>query len=97
MEREDLPILCSSVWALTVCTPLQRCYAHNVGRSPPWLPNVEETFGIEKQLHEEPEIMDCHGDSEQSNNTELRILKTESAKMERSIVSTRDFRNGNLY
>ncbi|PVU89790.1 hypothetical protein BB561_005162 [Smittium simulii] len=28
--------------------------------------------------------MDCHGDSEQSSNSELRILEIESAKMERS-------------
>ncbi|PVU86098.1 hypothetical protein BB561_006812 [Smittium simulii] len=69
----------------------------NVGCSSPWSPNAEETIGIEKQFLEKSEIMDCHGDSEQSSNSELRILETESAKMERSIVSTRDSRNKNLY
>ncbi|PVU91956.1 hypothetical protein BB561_004093 [Smittium simulii] len=58
------------------------------GCFPPWSSNAEEAFGIEKQFFEKSEIMDCH---------ELRILETESAKMERSIVSTRDSRNGNLY
>ncbi|PVU97176.1 hypothetical protein BB561_000709 [Smittium simulii] len=69
----------------------------NVGFSPPWLPNAEETIVIEKQFLEESKIMGCHGDSEQSSNSELKVLETESAKMERSIVSTRDPRNGNLY
>ncbi|PVU92127.1 hypothetical protein BB561_004013 [Smittium simulii] len=56
----------------------------NVGCSPPWLPNAKETFGIEKQFLKKSEIMDCHGDSEQSSNSELRILETETAKMERN-------------
>ncbi|PVU92573.1 hypothetical protein BB561_003749 [Smittium simulii] len=42
-------------------------------------------------------IIDCNNDSKQSSNLEFRILEAESAKMEWSIVSTRDSRNGNLY
>ncbi|PVU86965.1 hypothetical protein BB561_006499 [Smittium simulii] len=68
----------------------------NVCCSPPWLPNAEETFEIKKQFLEETEIIGYHGDSEQSSNSELRILETESAKMERSIVSTRNSKNGNI-
>ncbi|PVU89418.1 hypothetical protein BB561_005366 [Smittium simulii] len=49
----------------------------NVGCSPPWLPNAEKTFGIEKQFLKESKIMGCHNDSEQSNNSELRILETD--------------------
>ncbi|PVU90089.1 hypothetical protein BB561_005030 [Smittium simulii] len=60
----------------------------NVGGFPPWLPNAEETFGIEKQFLEKSEIMDCHGDSEQSSNSELIILDTESAKMEQIVVGS---------
>ncbi|PVU87726.1 hypothetical protein BB561_006203, partial [Smittium simulii] len=69
----------------------------NAGYFPLCLPNAEKAFGIEKQFLVKSEIMDCHGNSKQSSNSELRILETESAKMERSIVSTRDSRNGNLY
>ncbi|PVU95737.1 hypothetical protein BB561_001651 [Smittium simulii] len=69
----------------------------NVGCSSPWSPNAEETIRIKKQFLERSEVMGCHGDSEQSSNSKLKILETKSAKMERSIVSTRDSRNENLY
>ncbi|PVU87736.1 hypothetical protein BB561_006198 [Smittium simulii] len=69
----------------------------NVGCSLTWLSNAEKTFGIEKKFLEKTKIMGCHGDSEQPSNSELRIRETEFTKMERSIVSTRDSRNGNLY
>ncbi|PVU89322.1 hypothetical protein BB561_005420 [Smittium simulii] len=60
----------------------------NVGCSSPWLLNAEETFGIEKQLLEEIEIIGCHGESEQSSNLKLRILETDSLQMDRLIPSS---------
>ncbi|PVU87715.1 hypothetical protein BB561_006204 [Smittium simulii] len=50
-----------------------------------WKSTSNEAFGIEKQFLERSEIMCCHGDYEQSSNSELRILETESAKIEQSI------------
>ncbi|PVU95614.1 hypothetical protein BB561_001700 [Smittium simulii] len=74
----------------------QLCPRDNVGCSPPWLANAEDNFGIKKQFLEESKIMGCHDDSEQSSNSKLRILETESAKMKRSIISIRGSRNENF-
>ncbi|PVU91170.1 hypothetical protein BB561_004537 [Smittium simulii] len=48
---------------------------------------MSESFGIEKQLLEEIKIIGCHNESEQSSNSELRILETYFLQMERFIIA----------